>query len=71
MSGDLKVKMDEIMETEVANIMKALKNNKAARCDQILAQLLKCGKTGTITALIRLLNACWQEEHVCVPEEWR
>ena len=63
------MKMDVIMKVEGADTSKALNNNKAAGPDQIPAELLRCRGTSTITALTRLLNACWQEEYV--PEEWR
>ena len=68
-TGSLKAKMDAIMEVEVMNTIKALKNDNVIGPEQIKIELLKCREISTTTALTRLLNVCWQEEYI--PEEWR
>ena len=65
----LDVSMDDFNSAEIGRAIMKLKNSKAAGEDQITAEMLKYGGKAVIQAWGKLLNSCWQEEHV--PSDWR
>jgi len=66
---ELPSSLQNITEEETQRAIKSLKNNKAAGCDEISAELLKFGGHSLLSALTSLMNRCWRAESV--PDEWR
>ena len=64
----LNVNVDVITEEETASAISKMKNNKAARLDEITAELMKAGSQTIISTLTTLLNTCWTSK--MVPNEW-
>ena len=64
----LDISTDDFNNAEIGRAIMKLKNSKAASEDQITAEMLKYGGKTFIQALGKLLNSCWQEEHL--PSDW-
>jgi exonuclease III len=56
-------------EDDVERAIKRLKNNKAAGCDEINAEMLKAGGKVVVQWMHRLICKIWQDE--VAPEDWR
>ena len=51
-------------DEETASAVSKMKNNKAARLDEITAELIKAGGQTIISTLTTLLNTCWTSKKV-------
>ena len=65
----LPVDLGKITKEETATATKAIKNNKAAGCDEIAGEMLKYGGIYIVEELTKLLNICWKRQEV--PQEWQ
>ena len=60
----LNVIADVVTDEETASAVSKMKNNKAARLDEITAELIKAGGQTIISTLTTLLNTCWTSKKV-------
>lgn len=67
--NDLPIYCDEPTKEEICSAIKQLKNRKAARPDNIPAEVLKADVDGMTEVFYLLFEKIWQEEQI--PTEWK
>ena len=58
----------EVAEEEIEKVVQDMKNGKASGVDEVIAEVLKHGGEGMMTALFVLCREVWGKERV--PKEW-
>ena len=66
---DLDICIDPSTMEEVRTVIKAMKNGKACRADEVTAEMLKAEETETPCLLMCIFREIWERE--TIPEAWK
>ena len=67
--GDMSVRNEYIMESEVKAAIRKMKKGKSAGLDRICVEMIKAGGESLVKWLLRIFNVCWRERKV--PQDWQ